>query len=342
MNPNPRIALTLSCSLLALAGCAPEAGSGAQERVGATEQALDATVITVFRVIGYNYDLAGRDLNGTALNGKVLDGHIPTGISADGATLDGAPMQSTSLVGSELQGVDAKGKHKHGDKMVGAVFHAILDDAESLEMRLDSLEAGTHKWDQDVMRYEVSYPTQNGRMPLCGVGADGKPIKVIVLSGRWDYAQGAPSGGSHVEDPAAYTFACDEYALAKCVELGYKPWQPAKACVAGQKCQKITLADLHQSCTRMLRADYCGDGTSYTVDGTELNAYDAFGIRTDAMAWAIEAEWAPAGALCVARERIPSAGTPPCAAALDTPACGDPAHLGTGALLISEIAPSAQ
>jgi hypothetical protein len=186
----------------------------------------------------------------------------------------------------------------------------------------------------------VSYPTADGFVPLCGLDANGAPVKVLALAGRWDYRQGVAGGGSHIDDPGAFTFSCDDRALAKCVELGYKPWQAAMSCPGGKKCERITLADLHQSCTRMLRADYCGDGTSYTVDGTALNAYDAFGIRTDGASWAIEAEWGPAGALCVSRERIASAPTPPCAAALDTPDCGDVAHFGTGTLLISEVNPA--
>ena len=36
----------------------------------------------------------------------------------------------------------------------------------------------------------------------------------------------------------------------------------------------MSLASYHQACTRMARADYCGDGTSHTQDGTWIEYYD--------------------------------------------------------------------
>ncbi|HEU4408415.1 MAG TPA: ADYC domain-containing protein [Polyangiaceae bacterium] len=45
---------------------------------------------------------------------------------------------------------------------------------------------------------------------------------------------------------------------------------PRKA-IAGST---TTLQNHLVACTRMLRADDCGDGTSYTVNGTTINLYD--------------------------------------------------------------------
>ncbi|MBI5533857.1 MAG: hypothetical protein HY898_14140 [Deltaproteobacteria bacterium] len=300
---------------------------------------LDPINLTVFRVTGVRYELTGRDLNGTALNGKVLDGHGVVGVSFDGVQRNGATMQSVWLDESTFRGVTQSGKEVHGQKFVGAVFTATLDDGDSLELRVDAMERGTQKWDKDVMRYTVSYETQNGRAPLCGVDASNEPIKAIALDGRWDLRQGVAGGGSHIDDAWAFTFACEEYAIAKCVNMGYKPWQQAKICTKGQGCTHTTLADLHQACTRMLRADYCGDGVSHTVDGTEISAFDVFGIRTDSDSWLPEAEWGPDGARCLVRDRIPSAEAPSCLDSLHQDSCGSPSHLSGTSLLISEIAP---
>ena len=49
------------------------------------------------------------------------------------------------------------------------------------------------------------------------------------------------------------------------MELGYKPWKT----VGG-----VSLRDHHQTCTRVLRADYCGNGVSHTQDGTLINIWD--------------------------------------------------------------------
>ncbi len=40
-----------------------------------------------------------------------------------------------------------------------------------------------------------------------------------------------------------------------------------------------SLQDYHQVCVRMVHADYCGDGTSHTHDGTLINFYDRLGVR---------------------------------------------------------------
>ena len=70
------------------------------------------------------------------------------------------------------------------------------------------------------------------------------------------------------------------------------------ACTAPFRCGITSLADYHQACTRMLRADYCGDGTPHTVDGTLINIYDGIGIQRDTDDWAFEAEWTTTGARC--------------------------------------------
>jgi hypothetical protein len=296
-------------------------------------------VSPVFRVMGVPYQLAGRDLNGTALNGKVLDGHNVVGVWFEGTMHNGAILQSVWLDESTFYGTDEQGKHLHGHKFVGSVFTATLDDGEPLELRIDDMAAGTDKWNKDVMRYAVSYETTNGWVPLCGLDDNGNPARAIALDGRWDMRQGVSGGGSHVHDSWAFTFACEGYTIAKCVDMGYKPWQQAKICTKGKGCKHTTLADLHQACTRMLRADYCGDGVSHTQDGTEINAFDVFGVRVDSEAWLAEAEWGPDGARCLVRDRIPAAPAPPCLEALHDDTCGDPTHLSTSSLLISEVAP---
>jgi hypothetical protein len=67
------------------------------------------------------------------------------------------------------------------------------------------------------------------------------------------------------------------------------------------------MADYHQACTRMTRADYCGDGSSFTKDGTLIDMSDALGVEsfeTESRAdFAPEASWGPTGATCVSKTR---------------------------------------
>ena len=143
--------------------------------------------------------------------------------------------------------------------------------------------------------------------PLCGVAADGTPVQAIPLAGAWDDSAGTPTGGAHADDAGVFTFACEGYALAKCVELGYAPWRTVTECDGADDCAARSLSPFHQACTRMLRADYCGDGTATTRDGTRVDLWDDFGIQTDgAPTWDLEAEWSPAGAVCVEETRWPT------------------------------------
>ena len=81
----------------------------------------------------------------------------------------------------------------------------------------------------------------------------------------------------------------------------------------------------------MLRADYCGDGTPHTVNGTLINLYDNASVQADAESWPVDAEWGPDGALCVNHNR---GGTPPsCYAQKYSATCG---NWASGALLIDE------
>jgi hypothetical protein len=98
----------------------------------------------------------------------------------------------------------------------------------------------------------------------------------------------------------------------------------------------VSLATRHQACTRLLRADYCGDGTSHTVDSMQVNMYDAMGLRTDSEEWGFEAEWDARGAICADTSRLPNT-TPACAARLNEKGCGDVSNFDKGTLLFSEI-----
>jgi hypothetical protein len=132
-------------------------------------------------------------------------------------------------------------------------------------------------------------------------------VTAIPVQGRWSYAEGAPGGGAKIADSNAFTFGCCGAAIAKCVEAGYKPWK-LKPNGSG------TLENHHQACTRLLRADYCGDGTAWTVDGRPINLYDFIGIQSDTETWTWEAVWTVGGAMCLFNERVIDATQPypPC------------------------------
>ena len=96
---------------------------------------------------------------------------------------------------------------------------------------------------------------------------------------------------------------CTSGTIGKCVRMGYKPWTAAA--------DGTPLWAYHQACTRMLRADYCGDGAAHTHNGTAVNISDRLGLQRfdPAPDMSFEAAWGADGAVCVHRVRIPAAAS---------------------------------
>ncbi len=274
-----------------------------------------------------SYLAPARDLNGISLNGEFLDDRYIKGISLEGVIINGKKQVTLSLKGTEF---------KHLNQLDGAIMTAVLDDDTPLALRIDSVEKRNERVDPDTVHYFVSYETDHGWEPLCGLDEYDDPIGAIPLLGRWDYSQGTSTGGAKIEDDAVFTFACDGYVLHKCVDAGYKPWEEVVVCHEPNDCETISLAAQHQACTRMLRADYCGDGTSYTENGVLVAMYDSVGLRYDSEDWSFEAEWDEDGAVCVQQDRIDGL-VPTCMDYLLDDTCGDTDHFQDGVLIFSEL-----
>jgi hypothetical protein len=324
-----------------LAGCGSTPANRLESEVGTRSQALlDANPDVVFTISGARFlslDLIGRGLNGTSFNGKTLDERALAKVRLSGVSWRGERQKTIHLKGSMLHGTRPSGDREDARAMIGAIFQGELDDGDTLLLRIDGAVAGNSPSDFDVVRYAVSFQAAQGWEPLCGLTQNGAPVLAVPLAGRWDLRQGVSGGGAWIDDPDSFTFACEGFVLAKCVDMGYAPWREGRSCPADSKgasdcTKKISLAPYHQACARMLRADYCGDGTSHTRDGTAVDSYDRIGVRYDSEDWALEAYWNEGGATCLSRLRDPSSPSPACLN--DLPACGTP---DPSALLASEL-----
>ncbi len=267
---------------------------------------------------------------GMSINGMSINGMSINGMSINGMSINGMSINGMSINGSELTGVRADGQPLSGSQLVGASLTAGLSTGSTLPVRVDSAVklAGSNS---DVWAYGVSYDAGSGWAPLCGTSA-GAPVLAVPLAGTWDLGVGA-TGGSWSASSDSFTFACRGAALAKCVELGYKPWKS----VGG-----VSLRNHHQTCTRMLRADYCGNGQPGTINGWSVNLYDNLGVQADTEGgneWVFEARWSPSGAMCVGEYRVlelvVSGAVPTCALDKITATCETSGFAG-GALLRSE------
>jgi hypothetical protein len=219
-----------------------------------------------------------------------------------------------------------------GASLVGARMNGTLSNGGTLLLRVDSATALPSP-NTDVWAYGVSYALSGGSWaPLCGTSG-GAPILAVPLVGTWNYASGVAGGGAWTSSSTSFTFGCRGTALAKCVELGYKPWKSVNG---------VSLRDHHQACTRMIRADYCGNGTPGTVNGWQINLWDKVGIQADTESgsqWVFEGEWMASGARCVdeyrALELVVSGDVPTCALDKISRTCGG-TTFATGVLLKSE------
>lgn len=193
-------------------------------------------------------------------------------------------------------GTSLAGVSIDGRPTAGASLRGVRADGTSIDLLVASEHDGL---------FELTHEGTN----VCAGGAKG-----IFVAGVWD-ARGAR------HDSPLSTFACASGAIAKCVLWGY---DPAKVGAA-----------MHQSCTRMVRADYCGDGVSSTRNGTAIDVSDTRGVQTAANEpdFLFEAGWNENGATCVNRSRIAGL-VPPCWRDLPTCASSDEA-IARGASLMN-------
>jgi hypothetical protein len=246
-------------------------------------------------------DLAGPVVQGVILNGLQTNGHNIAGISFHAAIVAGKPAK-LSLRAGDLMAAQAGGDLLGGEKLEGAVLKGSMTDQTPVSLRIDDV-AGTA--DPEIFEYTIAAWNGSTWTNACGE-RDGMPVPALALAGRWDESSGTPTGGDHIDETNVFTFACKTAVTAKCVGMGYAPWRSITEC-HGNDCQTIAMRDMHQACTRMMRADYCGDGTAHTQNGTLINAWDNFDIQTQDTAvpvtWTNEAEWTPNGAACIQQVR---------------------------------------
>jgi len=266
-------------------------------------------------------------LNGVNLNGVNLNGVNLNGVNLNGVNLNGVNLNGVNLNGVNLNGVTLSGSQltvNNASIVVGTTFQGALANGTLLPLRVDGITRGVGS-NSDVVMYRITYTTSTGQRELCGTNAS--PTLALAVPGTWNYAQGVAGGGAYTASTTKFTFGCRLTAIAKCVEMGYKPWRGYTTHLA--------------SCTRALRGEFCGDGQPYTVDGTTINIYDAVNVQADTEAWDVEGEWSPAGAACISSKKVTrfyqaTAVRPTCLETLKLKTCPG---LGSVAKIRTELPP---
>ncbi|WAS95943.1 ADYC domain-containing protein [Nannocystis punicea] len=182
------------------------------------------------------------------------------------------------------------------NEMIGVVLTVRDEEGAWRKVRIEKIEADPR--DPEITLHELSVqdPETSTWAPLCAPGPDGL-ARAMPLAGTW------MADGRYEAADGAFNVTCTSGAIGKCVRFGYKPWVTAS--------DGSSLWDYHQACVRMVRADYCGDGTSFTKNGTQINIFDRLKIQMldKAPGYVLEAAWGPAGALCVHHPRVAETAT---------------------------------
>jgi len=215
----------------------------------------------------------------------------------------GAPL-TLKIVEDELQGVERNGVIRRGRALNGSIIRLEHPRAR-FSLRIDDVSE-TEYWvgiRPDVPTYLFRYREDGARdrwFPLCeglGLGNDHQwdgiqQIALVFRGDRYDAtrklvtATGAAVG-------AWFNIACAGTTPAKLHLLRHTE--------AGSDATHQTTVLQRQAMLKMLTADYCGRGTSFTVDGHPLKYMDATGWYTfdPRQVRSMESIWSPWGAVCL-------------------------------------------
>jgi hypothetical protein len=200
--------------------------------------------------------------------------------AASNAPVPEENLVSLTLHGGRLAGHTPAGSMLLGPAVVGLVLPFVAADGAIAWIRIADAHADTKA--TDVYLYTLDFEGANP----CGAGVSGTLVPGVWddSGARWDRFD---SSGAVLDT----TYSCTTGVLAKCELWGYRPWAVG--------------TELHQACTRMARADYCGDNVSHTENGTSIDVFDVLGVQAASAddALTFEAGWGPDGAVCVREPR---------------------------------------
>ena len=251
----------------------------------------------------------GMQLQGMNPQGMQLQGMQLQGMSFDGATLSGDALQGLRVEHGEL--VAQHGSNTlRGTALVGAQLHALARNLQVtppatavVDYRITAIVPElsqydpTHTGDTYLYTLEQWSDDTGSWQPACGADIDGRSV-AIPLAATWD------EHGDRIESSSLFTFGCTTGVIAKCYRWGYRPW------VTGYG----DLTTMHWTCTRLARADYCGNGVPHTRNNTMINVWDRLpapgpiqrhggllGLPPPGMLF--EASWNTEGAVCLSHSR---------------------------------------
>ena len=209
----------------------------------------------------------GRELQGRELQGRELQGRELQGMRLGGATLSGNTLSNVRVLKGELVANRPDGSTVRGTALAGARFRGqVIDssvnpptttliDYQIGPVMLESSDPSGHTFLYTLQQWN---PDTGTFVPACDPDEDGRQVAIPVAA-TWN------AHGDRVESSSMFTLGCTSGVIAKCYRWGYRPWLTGYG---------DSMVAMHQTCTRLARADYCGNGNPGTRDGTEINVWD--------------------------------------------------------------------
>ncbi len=235
-------------------------------------------------------------VNGNTLQSFSLDGTFnEDGVRFIGAEFPGKPRFDISVDPVTEQWIVTEpgtGTVKYsGAELLGA--RLVLESAdEEVSLEIVEVDTAVPSWSDSgevVTAYRAVYKGPQGQMlSVCPSLALDEQWFVLIAGET--YHQDAQLVQSR---PSWVTLACAGQAAAKMKLLGY---HAASSTQPDIDARKATL--------RMITADYCGTGQSFTVAGTHVAWRDrALTVQPQFDEISIEAMWGPNGAICLTHPR---------------------------------------
>ncbi|MCA9655947.1 MAG: hypothetical protein H6712_21385 [Myxococcales bacterium] len=232
-----------------------------------------------------------HEVNGISVPALALDGTVRNGarlvevaVLAAGGSMD--PLVSIQLERGLLSGTTASGTAYEGADFVGSAWTVELGEGPGAELVLMTISDFID--DDPHSRYVLEHGPTIATATSANCEVD--PVTGEASAILFDDLSVDEATGELVEETGSIYFGCISGAVGKAAMWGYVPWDHGR--------------DAHQTTTRVVRADYCGDGKAWTVTGTPLQLEDEAKINEflepDELT---EAMWGPDGAVCLRTPR---------------------------------------
>lgn len=219
------------------------------------------------------------------LAGALHDGVQVTGVKVKGANNSWILADKTEVADGTLRIKVGKTVYS-GAALVGARWQIDLVNEQGVVVPREIWIAEVHVISAKEARYTFQTHDDDGQVTyLCDADTLGSHSAAVIKDVTID-----PFTADMAPRKATAYFACTSGAVGKAVTWGYRPWERTLAQFA--------------TAVRVVRADYCYDGMSWTENGTALQLKDRWNINTFVSAAPpTEVVWTKTGIACLTQPR---------------------------------------